>query len=308
MTKTFRRVQAWYRSRRRPVKRPHQELRSERSRLIGFIRFYSARIRDLVEVVGTKLRSAAQGRTARVAVFAVLMLAGIVIWQTGATPGEHNLLLFARSGSGEAPPGQAINQAGSLPPPTGPSGLVGRSTQWMEERFALIPPSETGPQTAEAIRPLEPPSALREVPPAPPERALPAVVDLSDIIWPTVGSVARGYGWLRDATTGDWRFHADLLIAPSSRGATVRPSLPGIVEEIAATGGGYAVRVRHTDSWTSEYRGLTAVTVAPGEWVSPESVLGHLAGGGDGGLRFGMRRGGEPVDPADYLYMPVSAE
>lgn len=135
--------------------------------------------------------------------------------------------------------------------------------------------------------------------------ALPDVVNLEEIVWPVTGDVVQPFGWYRHPETQEWRFHPGIRMKPNRPDASVRAVLSGIVDEISVDPGGYRVRVVHAQGWTSVYSPLATVEVAVGDWVNPGDVLGVFHGALPGALfEFRMERGGEAVNPEDYLYRP----
>lgn len=134
---------------------------------------------------------------------------------------------------------------------------------------------------------------------------LPAILDLSQAVWPVTGSVRGEYGWYRDAATNDWRFRPGVLIQPEREEAPVRASLSGIVEEVTTAGNGYRVVLAHAEGWSSEYAGLQTVDVVPGQHIEVGDRIGSISlAPHRPGLYFTVRNDSGPVNPQDLLYTP----
>lgn len=137
--------------------------------------------------------------------------------------------------------------------------------------------------------------------------ALPAILDLSQMVWPVTGRIAGPYGWYRDAATGDWRFRPGLVLKPDRDPAPVRASLPGTVVDVSTSGVGYRVVVEHAEGWQSEYVGLAALRVTVGSAVNAGDTIGEFAAAPHReGLVFIMRNPLGTADPGTFLYTPVS--
>ncbi len=162
-------------------------------------------------------------------------------------------------------------------------------------------PARNEPEKAEAPRAEEPaPQAEME--------------SVDYFIWPVNGRLLRGCGLEAlsyDPTMRDWRLHAGWDIS-AAEGEQVLCTANGLVSAVYEDPMlGTVVEVRHSNGLVSVYANLSRESaVYPGQKVSVGSVLGSLGGtalgesGMESHLHFELRRGGENVDPGDWLPSP----
>ena len=133
-------------------------------------------------------------------------------------------------------------------------------------------------------------------------------------IWPVNGALLRAYSveaLSYDPTMGDWRVHGGWDIA-APLGEPVLSTANGRVTAVSVDEDlGGVVEVSHSNGLSSVYANLdTECPVHAGQIVSVGSVLGTVGSlarsesGQASHLHFELRRGGESVDPADWLPQP----
>jgi murein hydrolase activator len=128
-------------------------------------------------------------------------------------------------------------------------------------------------------------------------------VSRGELNWPASGRVVRGFGIETNPTYGT---------ETNSDGVTV---VTGPSEPVCCTAEGAVLYAReflsmgklvvidHEDGYYTVYGYLDQVNVSPGDRVTQGSVVGRVGPvpGGQPGYYFEIRRGGVPVDPAEYL-------
>ena len=214
----------------------------------------------------------------------------IVLFLCVAVIGVSAWSMLAGSGAGEEAAGLSM-AVGNLEEDLLPAGAAAAPT----------------PAPTTAPTPVVIPEASVPLPAATPAPA----AEPEYFIWPVAGSVETPYAMtaLRfDRTMQDWRTHDGVDIA-AELGAQVKAIGSGRVEEIREDDlFGTVVVLSHREGLMSVYANLAAVpTVAVGDTVVRGQVLGAvgdtaLAEAGEVcHLHFAMLRGGESVDPMDYL-------
>ncbi|MCL6453163.1 MAG: M23 family metallopeptidase [Alicyclobacillus sp.] len=91
------------------------------------------------------------------------------------------------------------------------------------------------------------------------------------------------------------------VIIQGSPGAAVHAAGSGTVRQVAKLSDGYMVVVDHGAVGESQYFDLANVSVAQGEQVEGGEVIGRLAQKGTPSLQFDMVKGGQYVNPHDYI-------
>lgn len=82
----------------------------------------------------------------------------------------------------------------------------------------------------------------------------------------------------------------------------VTASAEGLVMFVGEKEGwGNCVILRHAGDIETWYGPLSGVRVAQSDWVQAEELLGEAAGDRQGTMRFGMKQGGQFVDPFDVI-------
>jgi len=196
---------------------------------------------------------------------------------------------------------QSPARVGHLPEPQPSEVLAGSATAPTPEEAVQEPPASSSAPTGAGAA-----ASSAEEKSAAPGRAAPA--DLSRVIWPVEGEVARGYGYgLADAYR-DYRFHPGVdLAAPS--GSPVRAVARGEVKEVAYDAEHrWQVVLSHGNGWETVYLELDRVEdLSAGQPVPPGSVLGYLGEPGTGAettephLHFEVRYRGEARNPLEFL-------
>ncbi len=119
--------------------------------------------------------------------------------------------------------------------------------------------------------------------------------------WPLAGAVRRGF----TARTAGADYHDGLdITAPD--GTAARASAAGKVSFAGAGQAQYGqmVVIKHPGGWSSAYAFLSRVTVKEGEEVRQSErvgLSGHTGRARGPELHFELRRGDQPVDPAEQL-------
>jgi murein DD-endopeptidase MepM/ murein hydrolase activator NlpD len=121
-----------------------------------------------------------------------------------------------------------------------------------------------------------------------------------DFIWPVSGNVSRSYG------QGDDGARSDGVNIDVPRGTPVKAAASGEVvyagDELV--GFGNLVLIRHSGGWITAYAYSDALKVKEGDMVSQGQAIATSGATGNAGspqVHFELRKGKEPVDPADYL-------
>jgi murein DD-endopeptidase MepM/ murein hydrolase activator NlpD len=121
-----------------------------------------------------------------------------------------------------------------------------------------------------------------------------------DFIWPVSGSVSRGYG------AGDDGSRNDGVNIDVARGTLVKAAASGEVvyagDELV--GFGNLVLIRHSGGWITAYAYSDSLKVKEGDMVGQGETIAISGATGNAGspqVHFELRKGKEPVDPADYL-------
>ena len=112
--------------------------------------------------------------------------------------------------------------------------------------------------------------------------------------WPLGGALTSRFG-----PQGNGRSNQGIDIAATA-GAGVRAASAGTVAYVGSGVPGYGglILVRHDGGWISAYGRIANATVAKGETVTAEQMLGKTGGEP---LHFELRRARVPVDPVKYL-------
>ena len=131
-------------------------------------------------------------------------------------------------------------------------------------------------------------------------------------VLPVSGDVLRNYAMDKltyNATTKDWRVHSGVDLA-AEPGTTVKAAKAGTVADVYEDDYyGTTVAITHDGGYTSYYSNLdAAVLVEAGQTVSAGDAIGSIGttalmeSAEDSHLHFSVYCGGQPVDPAGFLY------
>jgi murein DD-endopeptidase MepM/ murein hydrolase activator NlpD len=205
-------------------------------------------------------------------------------------------------------PPLARDQGRAMPPPipvkaSGPSVPSVKPAQAKPSKELQVLDAAEGPIN------LAPGAAMAPVPKAPVVKAASKpkevrVADTSsgshDFIWPVSGSVSRSYG------LGDDGARNDGVNIDVPRGTPVKAAASGEVvyagDELV--GFGNLVLIRHSGGWITAYAYSDALKVKEGDMVAQGQAIAISGASGNAGspqVHFELRKGKEPVDPADYL-------
>ncbi len=164
-----------------------------------------------------------------------------------------------------------------------------------QPQVAALPGGAAAPApVAAAPAPSAPASVAPPVAPPPAASAAPRLAQ------PVQGSVTRSFSREPGA-------RSDGMAYAAPAGEPVRAAADGQVALVSeALGGdlGTVVLIRHQDQLLTVYGRVDAVTVASGDRVAKGDVIGAVAAGQAGAapsLHFEVRRGADPVDPAEYF-------
>jgi murein DD-endopeptidase MepM/ murein hydrolase activator NlpD len=146
------------------------------------------------------------------------------------------------------------------------------------------------------------PPVLPVVAPTPaPQKSTPPVSSAArDFIWPISGNVLKGFGQGPDGIRNDG---VNIAAAP---GAEVRAAAGGEVvyagSELA--GFGNLILIRHPGGWVTAYAHSDAMRVKEGDLVKQGQTIataGQTGNASSTQVHFELRKGKEPVDPAQHL-------
>lgn len=152
-----------------------------------------------------------------------------------------------------------------------------------------------------------PPQSQESTPAAKPVEPQPPAADISKVIFPLKGEIAKPYGMAYSATHGDYRFHNGIdLKAPL--GTTVKAALDGKISQIVSTKSeATAVTIDHGGGLFSSYAHLEKSSVKKGQTVQKGQAIGTVGKPGlsevldETHLHFTLSREGESLDPLGYL-------
>ncbi len=123
-------------------------------------------------------------------------------------------------------------------------------------------------------------------------------------LMPVEGVVSSEFGWRTHPISGKRRFHEGMDIAAPT-GTEIRAVQAGEVRFAGSKGGyGNVVELEHRDGTITRYAHASRVHVRRGDKIEVgESIAdvgqtGHATGPH---LHFQVERGGDPIDPVDYL-------
>lgn len=123
-----------------------------------------------------------------------------------------------------------------------------------------------------------------------------APASLPAYIMPAAGRLVAGFG----ASAPGVPRSRGITLATQPGAQAVAPAPGRVVFAGRYQGYGQIVIIEHAGGWTSLVTGLARLDVAVGETLVTGSPLG-VAGVGEPRLTLELRRGGEPVNPLDYL-------
>lgn len=150
----------------------------------------------------------------------------------------------------------------------------------------------------------------------------PAATPVAVQLLPVEGQVTQGFGcspyYTGVAGPGcpddrPW-FHDGVDIA-TAVGSPVKAGISGSVIFAGPAGSGpecgdyrgygLAVVVDSGDGWQALYAHLAKISVTPGQWAGPDTVIGYVGNTGcvtGAHLHFGLRHNGDLVDPQDFVF------
>jgi murein hydrolase activator len=128
-------------------------------------------------------------------------------------------------------------------------------------------------------------------------------VSRGELDWPASGRVVRGFGVEINPTYGTETYSDGVTVvtAPSEPVCCTADGAVLYAREFLSMG--KLVVIDHEDGYYTVYGYLDQVNVSPGDRVVQGSAVGRVGPvpGGQPGYYFEIRRGGVPVDPAEYL-------
>ncbi len=161
----------------------------------------------------------------------------------------------------------------------------------------IIPVPDTARIVAETPTPVTPVVAPVTAPVTTPTAPPVNNAVTGGFVRPVNGSIIRGF----NASSG--RNKSDGIDYSVPAGTSVRVASAGTVALVSDSNGalGTIVLVRHAGGLLTVYGRVTDVTVAKGDAVTGGQIIGVVAAGDSPSLHFEVRKGTEPVDPAQYL-------
>jgi murein DD-endopeptidase MepM/ murein hydrolase activator NlpD len=184
------------------------------------------------------------------------------------------------------------------PPAAKPSKPAG---QMVAEAPIILAPGAAAaaiPKVPAAVTPA--PKSPSTKPPAPKPKLTETPNDAHEFIWPVSGNVTKSYGAGSDGGRNDG-VNIDV-----PRGTQVKAAASGEVvyagDELV--GFGNLVLIRHSGGWVTAYAYADSLKVKEGDMVAQGQAIAISGATGNAGspqLHFELRKGKEPVDPADYL-------
>lgn len=223
-----------------------------------------------------------------------------------------------------------VVETGALAPPaTAPAPLRPAATTPPAQSHAVplagvsspppsLPPSRhTAPAAVPAPAPSKAPAAAAPVvlpavipstpaTPPPPQTAEPEAPRAgARFSWPIKGKLLSGFGAKSDGR------HNDGVNVAAHKGVPVNAADNGVVAYAGSELRGYGnlVLLRHADGWMTAYAHLDQISVERGAQVKRGQRIGTVGSSGtvnEPQLHFEVRKGSQPVDPADYLEGPPS--
>ncbi len=135
-------------------------------------------------------------------------------------------------------------------------------------------------------------------------RVQPHLAGAPSFIAPVSGRLGSGYGMRTDNHHTEEYLHKGVdLAAPT--GTQVVASAPGTVVRAERAGTyGNLVTVRHDNGYETRYAHLSAIGVKPGQHVEAGQAVGAVGSTGNSAiphLHFEVRKGDQPIDPAQVL-------
>ena len=217
-------------------------------------------------------------------------------------PGDELLLPPLARDQARAPVSQSqpVVVAAVAPPPVARPG-TSKPAVVDDKPIQLAPTPKPKPAAAVVPPPVaKPPVASPPSTPKPaPKPVQQQAVGSRDFIWPVSGNVVKGYG-----AAGGGRNDGVNIAAP--KGTSIKAAAGGEVvyagSELA--GFGNLILIRHPGGWVTAYGHADTMTVREGDLVKQGQAIGTVGSTGNAGspqVHFELRKGKEPVDPAQHL-------
>jgi murein DD-endopeptidase MepM/ murein hydrolase activator NlpD len=187
---------------------------------------------------------------------------------------------------------------GAPPAPAAPAAVEPAASAAAPPVAEPAPEAPAAPAEPEPAAPPTPAPAVAAATPAP--AAAPAAPRAARFSKPVAGEVTRGFS--RDPGA-----RSDGVAYAAPAGEPVRAAADGQVALVSESLGGdlgTVVLIRHEDQLLTVYGRVGDVKVARGDRVAKGDVIGSVAPGetgDDASLHFEVRRGTEPVDPAQFF-------
>ncbi len=132
-------------------------------------------------------------------------------------------------------------------------------------------------------------------------------VNVDGFIYPLYDEyiITSPYGWRIHPIYGTSRFHKGIDLGTTT-GTPIVASADGVVEFSGYAGGyGYVVYINHENGYQTRYAHCSELLVESGDTVKQGEVVtlsGNSGGSTGPHLHFEIRKDGETVDPADYIF------
>lgn len=219
-------------------------------------------------------------------------------------PGDELLLPPLARDQARAPVSQSVAPvvvATVAPPPVVMKAPSPKPVVPDDKPIQLAPTPKPKPAAAVVPPPVMKPGPVAS-PPAPkpvPKPAAQQAAGSRDFIWPVSGNVLKGYG-----AAGGGRNDGVNIAAPN--GTPIKAAAGGEVvyagSELA--GFGNLILIRHPGGWVTAYGHADTMSVREGDLVKQGQAIGTVGATGNANapqVHFELRKGKEPVDPAQHL-------
>lgn len=158
-----------------------------------------------------------------------------------------------------------------------------------ESARAMTALLEKAAKAAKYRKPVTQPAATLDVP----KHSLP---------WPSVGTVARGFGREKDPELGTWSVHQGVLLDTTADAPVKAVAAGTIIFAGPFRSYGQVIILDHGSGFFSVYGGLGDMAKAKGAAVKKGDTLAKAGGGPKGGrLYLELRRGTDALDPLAWL-------
>jgi len=127
--------------------------------------------------------------------------------------------------------------------------------------------------------------------------------DTLHLTLPVSGTIAREFGWIEDAASGQRLFHSGIDIE-TEVGTSIRAALDGQVIRVEVSESlGRTVMIEHRGGLITVYANCSEILVEEGDVVNQGQIIAKTGESisGNGQLHFEIREAQQPVDPLNFL-------